>query len=87
MDKIIVNQKTIEEYLYTARRDNDIRLFWISIVKRMQEDLRAEVRTKPTYLLEVKNTKETHSKFKFITSNASRKLQDYLDGFVVIQNS
>jgi hypothetical protein len=84
MKKLIVTQNVVDEFLYTARRDNTVRQFWIDIVKNMPQKLKQEVRSKPTYLVEMKNIDDTTSKLKFLTDNASKRLQDYLNKFLVL---
>lgn len=72
-------KKDVEEFLTTSARNNKVRECWRDIIQRMPTDLKSEVRQKRTDL-----TKRMSDSYVFYTRNASEKLQEYLQSFIIL---
>jgi hypothetical protein len=85
MREIIVTYKDIHCFKYSSQKRSEVFQFWKNIIKQMPENLKIEVKNKPTTLEE--RLKQGQRVYQFFTDNASKMLREYLNQYLVkLQN-
>ena len=81
MHEINVTYKDIYRFKFSSQKRSEVFQFWKAIIKQMPENLKVELRSKPTTLEE--RMKQGQRVYQFFTENASLHLKEYLNQFFV----
>jgi hypothetical protein len=79
---LYVEIEDIYIYQYKVTVTGKIYKFWKQIIKRMPADLKREISSKPTKLVEANE----NGTYRFVTEEASRSLKDWLVKFKILVN-